>query len=1100
MLNDILKNGNAISINNALCTQEYQEQKAVFDLYHATIDDISAIIESDKKPIGHIPCSFGKDSLTVLIASIHAYAKSIKAGRVEKERPLVVTTVNTLVEAVPMVMAVHYLSPRVQQYAARLGVNLHFSLLTPRLVDEYFIRWGSAQKMLPNPTKSGDCSVILKIDTATRHLRTLAVSLANQGYKDSPIISLLGSRDQESARRSANIDKANLRQNPLALMTAVEISRGNTIYQYAPINHWTDEQVFLFHELSGSAPMIRSMLGNTDALFPSFLPNHGLILAIYGNGKNESCQVVIGQQKQASCGGKSARFGCYICPMVGVFDKSSEALNEYPRWQALGSDKALAVRDWMFRLSTRMSARAFHAKAVDSVGFNRIALQPNVLKARHLEKLVWYASILSVESEQAAGAFKKLVEQGREMEHAGMRDIANDDSLTPSVKKQFLEMYAEVAQRPLYECFSHKHALMLSFRWLIDGVATTSYKPISIYQRVLDGERIAMPITNREYEQRYGKIKMANKLPDAVMMPLHTANFEQQFHPLKSPHFLEYWQRPAGVLDLFDKEYNCSIEDVPVNTLPVDVRSTCTLAENGQLIPHIQKIKVDGRSVAKNVETLILPFISEYLTNTYRRLIEMMVGQTRTDILSMLNMSRGTSLQVPFLSHAFLGLQKTRSNTQPVPYNEKTERVIRRGANGKITRTTTRMKFYPAKSMPALHANTLIPVTSIALNFDQEERSCLSVHDSIDIEADAQVAIDNLTINDKTFKQWMMIDGWQKALNAHDRELDARIRTVKHFQGKGWLHRQVRVYGGSGHAHDLLRTAGIEIAPKYVKQLVNTLKRTDIFDEIGVYDYAALTQAQLHALDNVITMQQHRSDKCRAVQCIRQYRNNIRRLSKAISVCHYSPLIERHFDNLAVALDEIQKGLHFTLGGHIDTSELRTPQRIASARMALAINSASLTDLDSCLKALFSNHAVAEIDTKPSAKLQLMKTYIQQLKKMAESINIMQSQWNNKACTLSVLLSNIENEPDADHNQLWLDYQTQHNDYAQCQTTYYPIWKASRNVKIKQIAEKIAFINKVMAELANIAAIIESSVISSGSKSVKRMSTKNKLNFLASVA
>ena len=106
--------------------------------------------------------------------------------------------------------------------------------------------------------------------------------------------------------------------------------------------------------------------------------------------------------------------------MVATTDHSSTALTQYPRWRALGAEDALRVRDFLYRLSCDMDARAFHARAFDPAGYNRVALQPNVLKPKHLEKMVRFASQLTVDSKRKADAFAMLVAQGREMEHEGV--------------------------------------------------------------------------------------------------------------------------------------------------------------------------------------------------------------------------------------------------------------------------------------------------------------------------------------------------------------------------------------------------------------------------------------------------------------------------------------------------------------------------------------------------------------------------------------------------------------------------------------------------------------------------------------------------------
>ncbi|MFM2668525.1 phosphoadenosine phosphosulfate reductase family protein [Vibrio mediterranei] len=1100
MLDTLLQNGQAIPVNTAIATREYKEQATLVELYDEALEEVSVIVEDERKPICHVPCSFGKDSLLCLLLCIMAYAQLIRTGRIEKERPLIVSTVNTGVESIPMVMMTRYSAPRVVSFAKKLGVNLQFSLLKPRFTDEFFIRWASAQKMIPNPTKSGDCSVILKVDTSERHLRNLSKELAEQGYTQSPICSMLGSRDDESPRRSSNIEKAQLRDNPLKSMTTVNLGRGNTIFQFAPIAHWTDEQVFLFHQLAGTNPMTQSLLGNTEPLFPTFLPNHGLTLAIYGNGKNETCSVVVGQKNNASCGGSTARYGCYVCPMTGSIDKSSEALTAYPRWTALGGDKALAIRDWLFRMSTRMHARAFHAKAVDNVGYNRIALQPNTLKAKFLEKMVWYASQLSVESEQHATAFRRLVAKGEEMQHPGMQDIASDDTLTHDVKRQFLEMYKETAQTPLYECFSKKHALMLSFRWLVDGVATTSFKPISIFQRVLDGERLPLPMTNRRYEAEYGPIKMANYLPDAVMIPFHTANFEAKFNPLTSPSFLSYWQRPHGVLDLFDSEFNCSIESKPANALKLTVTACCHIDEDGTYTPVMDKPKTQGRLLPELARTMLESHIDAYLRTYYldKAQSASAQGMSFADIRESLSKAESVTVELPFITESSLGYQLAESHAQPQKYNERTERVIVRKA-GRITRTTTRMNFYPAKAMPASLVNKLVPIKSLGLDFLEEQRYLMSTVNETEWDEETNGVLDNLVIDERTFAQWNRTDGWNKALDVHDTELANRLELVKK-QGRTNAVRQIRVYGGSGHAHTLLRTAGIEVAPKYTKQLFKTLKRTDLFSEIGVYDYAALSQAQLLRLPNLISMPQHRQDKIACVQMIRAERNALRRLHKTLQGSDYTSALSSHFSQMQDAIVEVDRGLFGVLRGHVDTASPSTLQRAAAARVYLGLKSPSLLSHDLCLKHLFSKVAIADIRSNPAAVMAMLNGYVKSLESLSTQLNMIQCQWKVRVSALKSVAAQMKQDASLDHNALWVEFQEQHNVFAQHQSTYYPQWGASREVKVEVITQMIAKLEAVLSDLESMSRAAEKSIATSSANAVKSLSFKDKLQFLTAVA
>ena len=209
-------------------------------------------------------------------------------------------------------------------------------------------------------------------------------------------------------------------------------SIGNSkVYNYAPIRDWETDDVFLLLSLAGSKPLQRSCY---DIL--GFLSNFGLLIEIYGNGTSETCEIATGQSGGAGCNGK-ARYGCSICTIVSKQDKTATNLAKLKRWEVLGVENTLRLRDWLFRISSNMSERALHARAFDPVGYNRVALQPNTLKPKHLDKIVRYACQLTQESISHSERFKSLVEQGREAEHEGVQCIQNDATLPPKIKKAF---------------------------------------------------------------------------------------------------------------------------------------------------------------------------------------------------------------------------------------------------------------------------------------------------------------------------------------------------------------------------------------------------------------------------------------------------------------------------------------------------------------------------------------------------------------------------------------------------------------------------------------------------------------------------------------
>ncbi len=1099
MLKELLNQGTPIEVTPIIDAQEFDNQTRVKELFENAVEDIKVTLQAKCKPIAHVGLSHGKDSKLVVLVAIRAYAQLIAEGRMEASRPLVVTTVDTLTEAIPMVMLTKYNAPRLVDYARSLNVNLQLDIVTPRLTDEYFIRWASAQKLISNPSRSGDCSVILKVDVAERHLRSIQAGLVEQGYTNSPLITLLGSRDAESARRKKNITKAELRDNPLLGTQKVSLGKKHFIYQYAPVCDWEDEDVFLFHSMAGSNPITKSLLGNTEPLFPSFLEHHGLMLAIYGNGRNEACQVVVGQKNTASCGGKSARFGCYICTMVGNKDRSSEALAELPRWATLGGENALAVRDYLFRLSTNMGARAFHPKAVDGVAYNRVALQPNVLKAKYLEKLVWFASALAVDSRNEAKRFRKLVAQGRAMEHEGMMDIASDPTLSPKVKEQFLDMYKEVAQQELYTCFSERHAVMLSFRWLVDGVASTSFKPISIFQRVLNGERLPWPMKNKDYEASYGKISMQTKLPEAMMMRIFKKSYEEKFNPIHSPSFLSYWQRPVGALDIYDNEYNCAVETQPSSQMAISVKSKCHYHDDGKLEISYKNVQIDGRNATKQAELIAKDWILKHLEAHYRSASEAMVFDSFNDIKALLAKEQTVSLAIPYIKALEIGHQLNNGQAKTKPYHESTKRAFFR-KNGRIHRTTTKLNFYPPRQLPADMKNSIAPIKSLVTDFATDSNCVLSMTEENDGLIDNDKVAENLTINDNTLRQWLSIDGWDKAIEQHDRELKARIEFAKRAKGRPYIERQIRVFGGTSHAYDLLRQAGIEVAPQYKKQLIRSIKRTDIFAEIGIYDYAALPQRKLLELNNIIDMKQHRRDKVACVNMIRKERNAARRMKRQLLSLEFGDVLNTHLSQYSNSINAIQQGLTALLRGHVDTAEPSSAQRMATARMHLALSTDTFESNQSCYRRLFNTYTFEKLQNQPKKFVHLNAIYKTNLSKVAHHIESVINEWETKLKALKELRQELMNNREKDHNAAWLTFQSKHNSEVEVLPTYYPAWHARRETKIDKIQEMTTTIEKVLGELEVVKEMMIKSTASVSSNTMKALSTASTLKLLKLVA
>lgn len=443
--------------------EDRQQLSLVHEQFWAGVDEMKLLLQDGA--ILFCPTSFGKDSSITLLMALEAQRQMLVAGHIQPDHPLISSTVNTNMEAIPMVMFQEYAKKRLLAYAQLHGINLKHEIVSPTLNDDYFIRFVGAQKLISNSSRNGDCSVILKIKPSEAFVKTII-----EQYPGKNVICILGSRKMEGNRRTSNMSKQGIAKKTIddirSELSSVALGKVQLL-NFAPIRDWATDQVFDLLRIAGSKP-----LRKTNLHIPAFLNDFGLLLEIYGNGGSESCSVSVGQTSGgAGCNGTS-RFGCTMCPMVGSLDKSSTSLATLERWRVLGVENATRLRDYMWRLSNNMDARSYHAKAYDPACYSRIVLQPNTLKSKYLEKIIRYAAQLTVDSIRASEHYNHLASQGLSDEHPGIIDIRNDVNIPPKTKAAFIEMYKEALSDPknLNYLFDIQHAILLSLRWSIDGV------------------------------------------------------------------------------------------------------------------------------------------------------------------------------------------------------------------------------------------------------------------------------------------------------------------------------------------------------------------------------------------------------------------------------------------------------------------------------------------------------------------------------------------------------------------------------------------------------------------------------------------------------
>lgn len=1096
---------------DGLAYEEQAKLQTVVELFHKGVAELRTLIESGS--ILFCPVSQGKDSTICELMALEAYKQAIEAGTIESQRPLILTTVDTLGEAIPMTMYVRYARARLIKYAKQIGINIFYDLVKPTLNNEYFIKFTGGQKLIPNATRRGDCSVILKVDPSERYVKNLIRKFKNdpeyQLYADAKVICCVGSRDLESARRSNNMAKQGLSKKSVDdLMQELQCESigQETMFKFAPIKGWATDQVFDALRLAGGRPL-KKCSGLKP--LPAFLPDFGLLLEIYGNGSNETCELTIGSTAGSGCNGK-ARFGCTFCTMIAVTDHSSTALSELPRWSVLGVKNALRVRDFLFRLSCDIDARALHARAFDAAGYNRVALQPNTLKPKHLEKMVRFASQLTLDSIRIAEDFKMLVEQGRELEHPGLKDIFTDPNISPKTKKAFIVMYRECVQDPenLNYLFSQEHALLLSFRWSIDGIGAAPFRPLAIWNQLTENKGwIPYPMLNSEYEAKHGPLKLQSdkRLPEAVMMPI--LKEEEPKQQASAPlNLLDLWQRPTDMSDIYDEDRNCTISRLADNladieiafrtnynlskantTLPqyskeIIVGSTRYLVEHGA--PDILSVKLNGLTVSGAAkDKLITNAVFEEIENRFYTKLESlrskvaMTPPASNEEVSKLVLSALEALfparevlkrKVQHLRKEtlFAGYATSKRNAEPsLQFTQRVTKVVK----GKVERGNTRLSFYPIKSDSRIHSAHKQVKELLVPSFITHTEKTIVTHDASLLLEEEKAALENILISEEGLEQWKLVGGLTRALEIHDEHLSTLIS--KRHQ-RGYKISDVRSYGGTHVAESMLAEGVISINKKYWSQLQSILKRTQIFNDLGMYSFQSMTVEAVEAHPKAISMSQHRTDKAQVMLAVRELRNAQRAEFKTFAASGSLHSISQNLNIFKAAANGSIESVSYELTSSLlkmsfDTHEVSPSNRAQISSLWLSLNLDEVSHIDHVLRKVITPTQFKFLKSTPVEYLEAGKAVLNTIEALEKKLNLALNDWAPLLTSLKALIANPGQEKEA----ALIQFRNLINDHAPIMLSENDIlcwWNPSLENMTKYLSNAITIIDGHNAHLSQL--------------------------------
>lgn len=1015
---DVLQLDNSEAIDN----------QYVADLFNESVSNTRKIIESTKV-IPFILCSMGKDSSCTLLIALEAYRQSIAEGKIEPERPFIVSTVNTLAEQSVMVMYVSYARQRLLSYAKKHNINLRYDIVTPAMDSEFFIRFCGGQKLLPSVARNGECTSFLKITPSKLFAQQILQELKtdyDSAYSQFDIVMCIGSRQSESLRRSNNLHKQQLAgKYSEQLIQEIKASKGSggRTFNYAPIISWATSDVLKLLTLAGDKPLVKGA-----SPVPGFLNNFGLLVEIYGDGAAaEVCEIAVGETEASAgraCSGK-ARFGCSMCTISGVKDKSSTGLASLKRWRSIGAQDALRVRDWLYRVSSDMGARALHARAFDSVGFNRVGLQGNILKPKYLEKMVRYASQLSLDSIRISEEFTELVKQGRELEHEGYREIANDPLLAPKIKREFLAMYKESLQDPrnLNILFSEKHAIYLSFRWSLDGVGSAPFKPLAIWEQLKRGEGwIPYPALNSELKNdELKKIQGYESLADPVMIAT-MKNEDPQEHVFNHTSFLSLWSRPTDVSDVVDEEMNCSINRVAnaTSTVQVEFESTVTegsktgrnnldsikLERNGQSLvfslekPLVTKVMLNGKLVHGHVKNLLLKKgleseVQTYCITHFHNALKVNTSdiniKTLPVIFSKCNGTYSIAREVNYLKSKSINTGYTNHTRQSQPKLHFSQRVTKL-VKGNIVRGNSRMVFYPLQADSSLHEAHKQEEVMYEPHFDSHTQKHLSTHDNDLFSLESEMK-ENIKLDEGRLAEWKQQGGVEAALELHDSYLK---RLIKYRHVRRENKKSVRRYSGTQAVEILMSHGVISIAKRYLRQFNAVFKRTQILDSLGMFEFQSMSIDKVKDLPCAISMAQHRKDKVNVLNVIRAYRQEQRKaITKALSagpdISATIGFVER---GVTSVLNTCVHAFNATqLKMHFDTHSIPVSERANASLFWLAYYFDGLATPYDFIRKILPQKMVIEYKADPALQIAFTREVVSLLGNVNKQINSTLTAW-----------------------------------------------------------------------------------------------------------
>ena len=408
-------------------TAARQAEPDLEDLVEEAVGTLARLAEANALAVAW---SSGKDSTACLVLALLAFRRLREQGR-QPAAPLYVQHGDTEVESPAVSGLARSMLASLAAWAEAEGHDVRVRISSPHLAQSWAVSILSGQSLPTYPNhRFRKCSVDWKISPATRTNKAIAAELAGISDPPPPLITVLGTRYDESQSRARNMrsrgdDEATPQEHDGRLLLA-------------PIARWSMDSVW---ELLGSA-------GTGPGLYPVWRKDFAEVVETYRDALSGECPVVAmaGKMGKSGCG---ARFGCSTCQAVGT-DRSLQALAEGEKNMHLR--RLLRNRDFVAALQGDYGRRTWVTRRLSRGGTgDMVMIQPDGFDSATLLDIAGAYILADREEAERARAFD--ADMRRNVDPDGYVRLRRESGQGPDLD------YMERMRRPQFRFVTDRHAV-----------------------------------------------------------------------------------------------------------------------------------------------------------------------------------------------------------------------------------------------------------------------------------------------------------------------------------------------------------------------------------------------------------------------------------------------------------------------------------------------------------------------------------------------------------------------------------------------------------------------------------------------------------------